>query len=103
MISILTAGDKHFFKHVESVKKQTGINLNLWGVNPLEVTHFKAGFLGVKPDFEEDRVYRSGVAKQLSYQWLRLKAMTKSPGYFNRSLWDTISGEYYKILLRKNY
>ncbi len=31
MISILTAGDKHFFRHVESVKKQTGINLNLWG------------------------------------------------------------------------
>ena len=27
--------------------------------------------------------------------------MTKSPGYFNRSLWDTISGEYYGVLLRK--
>ena len=44
MISILTAGDKHFFKYVETVKKQTGISLNLWGINPLEVTHFKAGF-----------------------------------------------------------
>ena len=31
MMSILTAGDKHFFRHVETVKKQTGINLNLWG------------------------------------------------------------------------
>ena len=44
MISILTAGDKHFFRRVETVKKQTGIDLNLWGVNPLEVTHFKSGF-----------------------------------------------------------
>lgn len=101
MISILTAGDKHFFRHVETIKKQTGVNLNLWGVNPLEVTHFKAGFLGVKPDFEEKRVYMHGISKQLNYQWLRLKAMMQSPGYFNRSLWDTISGEYYRSFTEK--
>jgi hypothetical protein len=101
MISILTAGDKHFFRHVETIKKQKGINLNLWGVNPLEVTHFKAGFLGVKPDFEEKRVYRHGISKQLDYQWLRLKAMMQSPGYFNSSLWDTISGEYYRSFTEK--
>jgi len=96
MISILTAGAKHFFRHVETIKRQTGISLNLWGVNPLEVTHFKAGFLGVKPDFEEERVYMHGMSKQLHYQRLRLKAMLRSPGYFNRSLWDTLSGEYYR-------
>ncbi|KAA0210405.1 MAG: hypothetical protein OZ913_02240 [Ignavibacteriaceae bacterium] len=101
MISIFTAGDKHFFRHVETIKRQTNINLNLWGVNPLEVTHFKAGFLGVKPDFEEKRVYMHGVSKQLVYQYLRLKAMLKSPGYFNRSLWDTISGEYYRSFTEK--
>ncbi len=101
MISILTAGDKHFFRHVETVKKQTGVQLNLWGVNPLEVTHFKAGFLGVPPDFEEKRVYMHGISKQLNYQWLRLKAMLQSPGYFNRSLWDTISGEYYRSFTEK--
>lgn len=101
MISILTAGDKHFFRHVETIKKQTGINLNLWGVNPLEVTHFKAGFLGVPPDFEEKRVYSHGVMKQLRYHGLRLKAMMQSPGYFNRSLWDTLSGEYYRSFTSK--
>jgi len=102
MISILTAGDKHFFRHVETVKKQTGINLDLWGVNPLEVTHFKAGFLGVPPDFEEERVYSHGAMKQLRYQYLRLKAMAKSPGYFNSSLWDTLSGEYYRSFAKKS-
>lgn len=101
MVSILTAGDKHFFRHVETVKEQTGITLNLWGVNPLEVTHFKAGFLGVPPDFEEERVYSHGAMKQLRYQWLRLKAMTQSPDYFNRSLWDTLSGEYYRSFNKK--
>jgi len=101
MVSILTAGDKHFFKYVETVKKQTGINLNLWSVNPLEVTYFKAGFLGVKPDLEEKLVYSQGVYKQLRYQYLRLKAMLESPGYFNGSLWDTLSGEYYRSLTEK--
>jgi len=96
MMSILTAGDKHFFKHVETMKTQTGIGLNLWGINPLEVTHFKAGFLGVPPDFAEERVYSHGAMKQLRYQGLRLKAMVQSPGYFNSSLWDTLSGEYYR-------
>jgi len=101
MVSIFTAGDKHFFRHVETVKRQTGISLNLWGVNPLEVTHFKAGFLGVPPDFEEDRVYSSGAMKQARYQWLRLKAMCDSPDYFNSSLWDTLTGEYYRSFASK--
>lgn len=101
MISILTAGDKHFFRHIETVKKQTGVSLNLWGVNPLEVTHFKAGFLGVPPDFEEKRVYSHGALKQLRYQYLRVKAMLASPGYFNSSLWDTLSGEYYRSFAEK--
>jgi glucosamine--fructose-6-phosphate aminotransferase (isomerizing) len=101
MVSILTAGDKHFFRHVETVKQQTGISLNLWGVNPLEVTHFKAGFLGVPPDFEEERVYSHGAMKQLRYQWLRFKAMLQSPSYFNSSLWDTLSGEYYRSFSEK--
>ncbi|MBP6141684.1 MAG: hypothetical protein KBB94_09580 [Legionellaceae bacterium] len=101
MVSILTAGDKHFFRHVETVKQQTGISLNLWGVNPLEVTHFKAGFLGVPPDFEEEKVYSSGAMKQLRYQWLRFKAMAQSPDYFNSSLWDTLSGEYYRSFNKK--
>ncbi len=102
MISVLTAGDKHFFKYVETIKKQTGVSLNLWGVNPLEVTHFKAGFLGVPPYFEEERVYSHGFMKQLRYQRLRFLAMLQSPGYFNSSLWDTLSGEYYRSFTKKS-
>jgi hypothetical protein len=102
MINILMAGDKHFFRHIETVKRETGISLNIWGMNPLEVTHFKAGFLGVPPDFEEERVYAHGAMKQLRYQFLRLKAMLASPGYFNGSLWDTLSGEYYRSFTQKS-
>lgn len=102
MLSMLTAGDKHFFRHIETIKRQTGITLNLWGINPLEVTHFKAGFLGVPPYFAEERVYSHGAMKQLRYQSLRFRAMLQSPGYFNRSLWDTLSGEYYRSFTNKS-
>jgi len=101
MMAMLTSGDKHFFRYVESIKKQTGINLNLWGVNPLEQTHFKTGFLGIKPDFEEDKVYTNGMMKQLRYHTKRFRAMAQSPKYFNSSLWDTLSGEYYRSFTKK--
>ena len=104
MVSILTAGDKHFFKYVEDVKQQTGINLNIWGANPLEVTHFKAGFLGVKPKLgnQSKRVFIDNKFEQLNYQYLRFKAMLKSPGYFNSSIYDTLSGEYYRSFTKKS-
>lgn len=102
MVNLFTAGDKHFFRHVEDVKKQTGISLDLWSVNPLEVTHFKAGFLGVKPDFMEDKVYSNGIRKQLNYQSLRFKEMLKNPSYFNSSVFDTLQGEYYRSFHKKN-
>jgi len=102
MLSVLTAGDKHFFRHIETLKRQTGVSLNLWGINPLEVTHFKAGFLGVPPDFAEERVYSHGAMKQLRYQALRFKAMLQSPGYFNRSIPDTLLGEYYRSFTTKS-
>jgi len=101
MMAMLTAGDKHFFRYVEDIKKQTGINLNLWGVNPLEVTHFKTGYLGIAPDFEEKRVYSHGVFKQLRYHAKRFGAMMDSPGYFNSSLGDTLLGEYYRSFTEK--
>lgn len=101
LISLFTAGDKHFFRHVETIKKQTKINLNLWGINPLEVTHFKNGFLGIPPDFHEEHVYLNGLQKQFNYHKLRFKAMSKNPAYFNNSLWDTLSGEYYRSFKRK--
>ncbi|AEP36167.1 hypothetical protein TASI_0391 [Taylorella asinigenitalis MCE3] len=101
LIALLTAGDKHFFRYVEVIKKQTGINLNLWGFNPLEVTHFKTGFLGIPPDFEEKRVYSHGIRKQIRYHKKRFLVMSRNLGYFNSSLWDTLSGEYYRSFTEK--
>jgi len=101
MISILTAGDKHFFRYLHDIQHQTGISLNLWGVNPLEITHFKSGFLGIPPSFNSKLVYSQGLRNQLNYQSKRFKAMLRSPGYFNTSLLDTFLGEYYRTFKPK--
>ena len=102
MMALLTAGDKHFFRHVETVKAQTGISLNLWGVNPLEVTHFKTGFLGIPPSFEQKRVYTNGFIGQFNYHRRRFWQMLANPSYLNASLFDTLSGEYWRSLHKKS-
>ena len=104
MVSLLTAGDKHFFRYVEQVKKQTGVGLNIWGVNPLEVTHFKAGFLDIPPGFEETKVYSGGFMNQFRYQKKRFTEYVRNPSYINSSMYDTLSGEYWRSIAKKeNY
>lgn len=100
LVSLLTAGDKHFFKYIDHVRRDTGVSLNIWSINPLEVTHFKSGFLGVEP-ITTKNVYISGLRQQLDYQVKRFKAMAQGSGYFNRSLFDTLSGEYYRSIHKK--
>lgn len=102
MLNLLMAGDKHFFRHVENVKKETGISLNLWSINPLEVTHFKSGFIGVPPDFASSKVYNSGLSKQWNYHKRRFAKMYKNPSYFNSTLYDTYLGEYYRSFYKKS-
>lgn len=102
LISLLTAGDKHFFRYVRDIKEETGISIDLWGVNPLEVTHFKAGFLGIKPNFLEDKVYNNGLPGQFRYHMKRFSAMSRNIKYFNTSLWDTLSGEYFRSVAPKD-
>jgi hypothetical protein len=101
MISLLTAGDKHFFKYDAVIRKQLGVDLSLWGINPLEVTHFKSGFLGVAPKLNSAEVYRNGFLDQFFYQYLRYKEYIKNPAYVNSSIFDTLSGEYYRSIKKK--
>ena len=102
MLSLLTAGDKQFFKYVEKIKKDTGVSLNIWGINPLEVTHFKAGFLGVAPNFMNSDVYISGWRKQINYQIKRYQQYIRNPRYFNVSIFDTLEGEYWRSVHNKS-
>jgi glucosamine--fructose-6-phosphate aminotransferase (isomerizing) len=100
MVNLFTAGDKHFFQYLRHIQRETGIQLNLWSFNPLETTHFKAGFLGVPPAFGMDKVYATGLASQIAYQGLRAREFLRNPSYFNSSVFDTLSGEFYRSVLK---
>jgi hypothetical protein len=87
------AGDKFFFYYTAQVKKRTGIRLNIWGVNPLENTDFKVGFMGVPPDFHKERIYSLSARRQLSLFAELGSVLLKNPRYLNRSVFDSI-GSY---------
>lgn len=89
MVPLFMAGDKHFFKIVNQLKRQTGIRLDLWSANPLENTDFKAGFCGVSPDFEKHRVDYLSMSRKARLAIYYMKNFMSNPGYLNSSLIDT--------------
>jgi hypothetical protein len=83
------AGDKHFFKIVNDLKRQTGIRLDIWSANPLENTDFKSGFCGVAPDFGKKRIDELTLGRQLRMALHYAAGFAVNPAYLNRSLIDT--------------
>lgn len=90
MVPLFMAGDKHFFKIVNQLKRQTGIRLNLWSANPLENTDFKSGYCGVPPDFDKHRVDYLSLTRKLGLAMYYVKRFVGNPSYLNSSLLDTL-------------
>jgi glutamine---fructose-6-phosphate transaminase (isomerizing) len=89
MIPLFMAGDKHFFRVVNQLKRQTGIKLDLWCANPLENTDFKSGFCGVPPDFDKKRVDYLSISRKAKLASYFGSRFLSNPSYLNGSLVDT--------------
>lgn len=89
MVPLFMAGDKHFFRVVNQLKRQTGITLDLWCANPLENTDFKSGFCGIRPDFDKSRVDYLSMGRKAQMAAYYAMQFLKNPGYLNNSLIDT--------------
>jgi asparagine synthetase B (glutamine-hydrolysing) len=92
MVPLFMAGDKFFYYYTDKVKKQTGVRLNIWGVNPLENTEFKVGFIGVAPDHEKKWIYSLSGKRQMQLFFSIGKMMLENTSYLNRSVWNTLGG-----------
>ncbi|MBA3680754.1 MAG: glucosamine 6-phosphate synthetase [Bacteroidetes bacterium] len=101
MIPLFMAGDKYFFYYCNEVKKQTGIDLNLWGINNLENTNFKTGFAGLPPQFDKKTIYSLSRLNQLKLFGFVGKNLIKSPGYLNQSLIDSLGSFAVRYLSSK--
>ena len=89
MVPLFMAGDKHFFRVVNELKRQTGIDLDLWCANPLENTDFKSGFCNVSPDFEKKRVDYLSLGRKARLASYYAARFLQNPRYLNSSLKDT--------------
>ncbi|MBK9075415.1 MAG: hypothetical protein IPL77_10620 [Flavobacteriales bacterium] len=91
MIPLFMAGDKHFFVHVNNIRRQTGIHCDIWMENKLENTDFKAGFAGVKPNFDKERIDKQSALAKVQLPLYYLRNFVSNPGYVNASIPDTYS------------
>ncbi|MCX6100015.1 MAG: glucosamine 6-phosphate synthetase, partial [Candidatus Bipolaricaulota bacterium] len=99
MVPVFMAGDKYFYYYTDQIKRQTGIRLNIWGINPLENTDFKVGFLGVPPDPEKKRIYSLSAPRQARLLATAARIMAGNPRYLNRSLLNTAGGFVWRSIL----
>jgi len=90
LIPLFMAGDKYFFYYTAQVKRQTGIDLNIWGINALENTDFKVGFCGIPLDFDKKRIYSLTLKNTARLFGHILKSVFLNPAYINSSVIDTL-------------
>jgi len=92
MVPLFMAGDKYFYYYASKVARQTGIRLNIWGINPLENTDFKVGFLGVSPDFNKKHIYSLSLMRKIRLLRGSFRELLRNPAYVNRSVVDSFGG-----------
>lgn len=95
MIPLFMAGDKQYFYFANDLGKKMGLNTTILASNPLEKTHFKAGFCGVAPT----RGHRPSKTAQIRMAAFYAGQFLANPAYINPSLVDTVGafGSYYMI------
>ncbi|MGE5425221.1 MAG: hypothetical protein ACM3N9_07640, partial [Syntrophothermus sp.] len=101
MIPLFMAGDKFFFYYCNQVKKQTGIDLNIWGTNYYENTEFKTGFAGLRPVADKKTIYSlSGLNKLKLFGFIGYN-IVQSPGYLNQSVFDSLGSFAARYISKK--
>ncbi|WP_100961741.1 hypothetical protein [Bosea sp. FBZP-16] len=95
VIPLFMAGDKQYFYHANDLARKLHLEATVLASNPLEKTHFKAGFCGVPPTTG----HRPSLTSQARMAGYFGKEFLLNPGYFNKSLVDTTGAflSYYSI------
>jgi glucosamine--fructose-6-phosphate aminotransferase (isomerizing) len=102
MVPLFMAGDKYFFHFSNKVLQQTGLELSIWGSNPLENTDFKSGFTGIEPVFDKKRIDEIKLFSKAKLISFFGKQYLSNPAYINSSLIDTF-GSFKSRYFTKRY
>jgi glutamine---fructose-6-phosphate transaminase (isomerizing) len=109
MVPILMAGDKQFYYYFHKIRKQTGIKLFIFcgGYEGEEGTGlFKYGFCNVSTQGKKNALARmTGISKvsKLKLLYYFFKQFLLNPGYFNKSMLDTLFAYYSSYVLPDDY
>jgi predicted glutamine amidotransferase len=93
MIPLFMAGDKQYFHCANILRKQTDIDLLIFGGNKLETTNFKSGFCGID---EKSILYRNQMSwnSKIEVASYYAKQFILNPAYLNSSLFDSLFAFY---------
>jgi glucosamine--fructose-6-phosphate aminotransferase (isomerizing) len=94
MIPLFMAGDKQFIYYANQIRKQTGIELNIYSSNMLENTDFKVGFCGIPPSKDKSRPDHLPFSSKVNLAWYYGKNFLMNPAYINSSVIDTLGSFY---------
>jgi asparagine synthetase B (glutamine-hydrolysing) len=97
-VPLFMAGDKQYFYYAATLSKQMNLDLVILSENLLEVTNFKTGFCGIKPQIVKGKkFYAISLASMFKLLAFYGKEYLLNPSYINRSLLDSIGafGSYY--------
>lgn len=97
-VPLFMAGDKQYFYYASMLSKQKGLDLVILSENLLEVTNFKTGFCGIRPQvIKGKKFYALSLGSMFKLLAFYGKEYLLNPAYINRSLLDSIGafGSYY--------
>jgi predicted glutamine amidotransferase len=102
-VPLFMAGDKQFFYYAEKLKQQTGLDLLIFAMNPLERTDFKHGFCGIEGGGASGLFFRLGGYQNFQIALYYARQYLTNPGYLNESLWDTLFAYFAYFLMPHRY
>lgn len=104
MIPLFMAGDKQFYYYAHQLRKQTGVDLFLFGAgNVLERTDFKVGFCGLKGGSGKGVLTQLSALNKIKLAYSYFSEFVKNPRYLNSSLHDSIWAFYSSYFIKDDY
>lgn len=104
LIPLFMAGDKYFFYYNNLLKKELGLEFDIWMTNKLENTDFKVGYCDIPPNFGKKRIDALSFMETAKMPLFYLKQYFLNPRFWNSSIFDTIGSFYsYYVQPRDGY
>jgi glutamine---fructose-6-phosphate transaminase (isomerizing) len=88
-VPLFMAGDKPFFYYAGLLKRQIGLGLVFFCMNPLERTDFKSAFCGIEENHGKTIHWDLSLLHKLQLGLYYGRQFLGNPAYLNRSLIDT--------------